>query len=1086
MAKAGLLTIAAIAAFAVSAPIASAAPPACTTDPGHQPPRDINTYLMFSWTDLYIKGGSKAGTTRGQFTGGNMGVNGTAPGAGPNLTFATNMRGFLTDGYSIVGDTVWLGPGNPPSSPTSTWDLYTNDIDNGSFVPSSIRNSGPWCYSLPVIDVGAPNYDAFTHSTGPYNPTMPSFPSHAVLDAKPDVTVPLNGTTNLAPGDYGTVTVSGTGPANGATLNLQDGIYNIDDLTNAKGATINTQRHTEVRVATKFKSNDDSAILGSNYARFYVRSDGFSSSTITLGFGRHNDGNSPDDCSQTERMRGQFFVPYGQANLGDCTTIFGRIWSDVVRNDQGISVTYDAPGGVTGTKYLDSDGDGVIDPGEPGLSGWTFFVDYDNDGNLDPGEPSAVTDVNGDYSIDDVDPGSWNVREVSQAGWVCSFPGSCVHAIDLAAGEVATDQDFANYQRPSVSGTKWEDVDGDGNRDAGDDGLAGWTFYVDYDDDGNLDPGEPFDVSDASGDYDIIDVNTGDYKVREVSQALWNCTSPSPCYYDETFSSGSALSGKDFGNHPDATASSASGTKWQDNNGDGTRDPGDNGLAGWTFYVDYDDDGNFDPGEPSGVSDSNGDFTIGGIAVGSYKIREISQADWSCTSPSPCYYSTTFSSGSSSPGNDFGNVEEASVSGTKWYDVDGDGNRDVGDDGLAGWTFFVDYNDDGNLDPGEPSDVSDANGDYTITGVQPGDYKVREVAQSGWNCTSPSPCYYDLSFSSGSSSTDNDFGNFPDVTLAGASGTKWQDENGDGIRDPGDGGLAGWTFYVDYNDNGNLDPGEPSDVTDGNGDFDITGVTLGNFKVREVGQAGWNCTAPSPCYYDQNFTSGNTESNNDFGNAQNASASGTKWNDANGNGSRDSGDNGLAGWTFYVDYNDNGSLDPGEPSDVSDSNGDFTIVGITLGNYKLREVAQTDWNCTLPAPCYYDRTFTSGGTSSGNDFGNHNTPPPSPPPPPPDGGGKKGGTGKGKTSAKIGGRTGCVTFSLLHVRGQNIKTVVFKVDGKVVSRHKASPYAIRIGKNYSVGVHRVRANVTFDTGATKSVTTTFHHCATRVKTRLAG
>ena len=94
------------------------------------------------------------------------------------------------------------------------------------------------------------------------------------------------------------------------------------------------------------------------------------------------------------------------------------------------------------------------------------------------------------------------MREVSQAGWTCSFPGSCVHSITIGEGEVASGQDFANYQQPSVSGTKWEDVNGDGTRDPGDDGLAGWTFYVDYDDNGNLDPGEPSDVSDVNGDYD--------------------------------------------------------------------------------------------------------------------------------------------------------------------------------------------------------------------------------------------------------------------------------------------------------------------------------------------------------------------------------------------------------------------------------------------------------------------------------------------------------------------------------------------------------------------------------------------------------
>jgi len=38
---------------------------------------------------------------------------------------------------------------------------------------------------------------------------------------------------------------------------------------------------------------------------------------------------------------------------------------------------------------------------------------------------------------------------------------------------------------------KFEDLDADGVKDAGELGLSGWTIFVDYDDDGTLDAGEP-------------------------------------------------------------------------------------------------------------------------------------------------------------------------------------------------------------------------------------------------------------------------------------------------------------------------------------------------------------------------------------------------------------------------------------------------------------------------------------------------------------------------------------------------------------------------------------------------------------------
>src|SRR5262249_12843336 len=49
-----------------------------------------------------------------------------------------------------------------------------------------------------------------------------------------------------------------------------------------------------------------------------------------------------------------------------------------IRND-GTS----ARGQVLGSVYEDLNGDGVRDPGEPGLSGWTVYLDRNGDGRLD-------------------------------------------------------------------------------------------------------------------------------------------------------------------------------------------------------------------------------------------------------------------------------------------------------------------------------------------------------------------------------------------------------------------------------------------------------------------------------------------------------------------------------------------------------------------------------------------------------------------------------------------------------------------------------------------------------------------------------
>jgi len=65
---------------------------------------------------------------------------------------------------------------------------------------------------------------------------------------------------------------------------------------------------------------------------------------------------------------------------------------------------------------------------------------------------------------------------------------------------------------------------------------------------------------------------------------------------------------------------------------------------------------------------------------------------------------------------------------------------------LSGFEFYVDYDDDGQHDAMEPSATSDSNGDFHITGVLPGEYKVREVADPGYTLVWPAEGYYTVNF----------------------------------------------------------------------------------------------------------------------------------------------------------------------------------------------------------------------------------------------------------------------------------------------------------------------------------------------------
>lgn len=96
-------------------------------------------------------------------------------------------------------------------------------------------------------------------------------------------------------------------------------------------------------------------------------------------------------------------------------------------------------------------------------------------------------------------------------------------------------------------------------------------------------------------------------------------------------------------------------------------------------------------------------------------------------------------------------------------------------------------------------------------------------------------------------------------------GIKWNDLNGNGVQDAGESGLAGWTIYLDQNNNSKLDAGETSTLTDANGNYSFTDLAAGTYTVAEVMKPGWQQTSPSAVtngsFETGNLTGWNTQGN---------------------------------------------------------------------------------------------------------------------------------------------------------------------------------------------------------------------------------
>ena len=104
-----------------------------------------------------------------------------------------------------------------------------------------------------------------------------------------------------------------------------------------------------------------------------------------------------------------------------------------------------------------------------------------------------------------------------------------------------------------------------------------------------------------------------------------------------------------------AAPGSISGQKFLDANGDGAKGSGESGLQGWTIFLDSNGNGQPDAGEPQQTTDASGTYSFGGLAAGSYVVREVLQAGFVRTAPVASFYSVALAAGQSVTGRDFGN-----------------------------------------------------------------------------------------------------------------------------------------------------------------------------------------------------------------------------------------------------------------------------------------------------------------------------------------------------------------------------------------------------------------------------------------------
>jgi uncharacterized repeat protein (TIGR01451 family) len=606
------------------------------------------------------------------------------------------------------------------------------------------------------------------------------------------------------------------------------------------------------------------------------------------------------------------------------------------------------PATISGTKFNDLNANGVQDTNEPGLANWQITLDAGADGTVDG---TVTTDSNGNYSITGLHAGLYRVREVQQSGWT----QTTVDPVDItvtASGQTFTGIDFGNHLNacppPGViignpnpfnlstfSVIQYEDnfqpdanwVLSNGNTVVTQVVNADPSIFIsDFVLTGDLVEGS-WKVN-TSSDDDFMGFVFGFQDTQHFYLFDWKQGTQNHRGFSERGMTVKVVNADSPLNGFDLWPTAGNGTRVQSLY---------HNTIPWQDFVEYGFRLEFQPGE----------FTItvtqGATVLASFTIQDSTYANgrfgfYNYSQDAVIY--SGFTRATITP------IPTATIEGTKFHDLDGDGVRGISEPGLAGWTIQLDAGADGSVDY---TTTTDGSGSYRFTDLPLGTYRVREVQQSGWNQTTEDP--QDIVLSACDDVVSGvDFGNLDESRI---TGTKFYDIDGSGSQDAGEPGLAYWPIFVDTNGDGIHGIGEPFTYTNLFGNYTFGHLDAGAYRVREVQQPGWVQTTPNPEVITIT-ANGQVFADINFGNDRNQQTlvTGRKFNDVNGNGTQDSGEPGLSSWPIYVDANENGQYDLGERLAFTTVAGNYSIAGLPLGRHVIREIQRPGWTQTTadPAP----------------------------------------------------------------------------------------------------------------------------------------
>jgi len=431
---------------------------------------------------------------------------------------------------------------------------------------------------------------------------------------------------------------------------------------------------------------------------------------------------------------------------------------------------------------------------------------------------------------------------------------------------------FSLQQTPlpiTLSGTVFEDRNGNNAQESGDPGIGGVSLTL-YTLQGAQYVATSFTTTtDANGHYAFNGLEPGTYRVAETQPSGYlsigakagtvdgqtrGLVTDVDTLSDITLEGGDDSLRNDFA---EARPASLSGYVYVDGNNNGVKDSAEAPIAGVKLSL-LDADGN-----PAGVTvttDANGYYSFTGLKPGTYGVTEVQPdgyydgldaagtAGGTAHNPGDSITGAVLVSGTQGLHYDFGELRPASLSGHVYADDNMNGVKDSGETPIAGVKLAL-LDADGN--PTGATTTTDASGFYSFTNLKPGTYGVSETqpvdyfdgldaaGTAGGTAHNPGDSITGAVLASGTQGLHYDFG---EIRPARISGRVYYDLNNNGVFETNETPLAGVTVYL-LDASGNR---IATTTTSADGSYRFEKLEPGTYGVEEVQPAAYLDGIDSP------------------------------------------------------------------------------------------------------------------------------------------------------------------------------------------------------------------------------------------------